>query len=345
MGTAVLRVLAAERPEINVVGLARRAPFSTEPYDHAKWVQVDVADADSEQVLTEAFADVDAVVHLAVAFQPMRDRRYLERVNVGGTERVARACANAGVRHLVDLSSGAVYAPGAYGVKVDESWPRTGVLSSTYSVDKTAAEVVLDRFEEQHPQVAVARIRPGLIGQHEFGSAILRYALPDIVPSSIVDHLPLLPIDRSFTVPAVHSADVADAVLRVLDRSAVGPFNLAAPTPVRADDVAEAFGARILPTSARLLSASARAGFAAHLLPVHEGWVDLAFTAPLLDTSRAEGELLWRPTMDGPAVLRETVRGMRDRAHAGSPPLRKRTALDRARSFGRRGFISRGRPS
>lgn len=342
VGTALLRTVGAET---DVVGLVRRPPALVEPYDRASWVSVDLASVDSEVALAELFSTVDAVVHLAVAFQPMRDRDYLERVNVGGTARVTRACAAAGVRQLVHLSSGGIYSAGAYGVEVDEYWPRSGVSTSTYSMDKAAAELVLDHFESAHPDVAVARLRPGLIGQYEFGSAILRYALPDIVPSSVVDHLPVLPIDRTFTVPAVHSRDVADAVVRILDRRARGPFNLASPTPVRADDVAGALAARIIPTSQRILSAALRAGFVTHMLPVHHGWVDLAFATPLLDSGRAQRELGWAPTVDGPEVLRETVRGMRERAHAASPPMRKRTTADRVRSFGRRGFVSRGRPS
>lgn len=345
VGAALLRVLGDRRPDDSLIGLARRVPDPVAPYTGASWVSVDLASDASEAVLAEQLSGADAVVHLAVAFQPMRDRGYLRRVNVGGTERVARACAKAGVKLLVHMSSGGVYASGAYGREVDEQWPRTGVLSSTYSVDKAAAERVLDEFEASHPDVAVARLRPGMIGQYEFGSAALRYALPDLVPSSVIDRIPLLPIDRSFTIPAVHSHDVADAIVRVLDRRASGVFNISAPTPVRSADVADALGARVVPTPVRVLSTATRLAFAAHLAPVHHGWVDLAFTTPLLDTTRVREELDWTPSMDGPAVLRETVRGMRDRAHAAGPPLRERTVADRLRSFGRGGPIGTRKPS
>lgn len=341
VGSAVLRALASSAPDTQIVGLSRRRP-QVSSCDEVVWRQVDLGSEESQHTLIDAFEGVDAVVHLAIAFQPMRDRAYLRRVNVGGTERVARACAAAGVGHLVHLSSGGIYAPGAYGIEVDESWPRTGVPTSTYSVDKAAAEDALDRLV---PDMAVARLRPGLISQYSFGSALLRYSLPDIAPSGIVDLLPALPMDRSFVVPAVHSDDVAEAVVRALTRRATGAFNLAAPTPVRAQDVADAFGVRVIPTPAAVLSAAARVGFAAHVQPVHHGWVDLAFSTPLLNTSRARDELLWEARKDGPSVLRETVRGIQDRAFGASPALRKRTIADTARSFLRRGFVSRGRPS
>nr|WP_314145150.1 NAD-dependent epimerase/dehydratase family protein [uncultured Rhodococcus sp.] len=342
-GTAILAALAHHRPGDSVVGVARRIPASGARTAQVEWVALDVTSDRASDVLRTTFRGADAVVHLAVAFQPMRDRAYLRAVNVDSVRTVVTACAEAGVAHLVHMSSGGIYAPGSYGVEVDESWSRAGVPSSTYSTDKSAAETVLDEFEATHPDVEIARVRPGLIGQYEFGSAVLRYALPDIVPSSVVDHLPLLPIDRSFAVPAVHSDDVAAAVLAILDHRATGAYNLGAPTPVRADDVATAFGARTVPVSHGLLSMSARIAFAAHVFPVHHGWVDLAFATPMLSTDRARRDLDWRPRMDGPDVLREVVRGMRDGAGSASDPLRPRTTADRIRSLGRRGFISRGK--
>lgn len=345
VGTALLRALKTSRHDYSLVGLSRRAPESVEPYAGVEWHAVDVADHNSARELRQAFSNVDAVVHLAVVFQPMRERGYLRRVNVDGLQRVASACAEAGVRHLVQMSSSGVYSAGAYGTKVDETWPRTGVPSSTYSMDKAAAELLLDEFERAHPDITVARVRPGLIGQYEFGSSILRYALPDLVPSAVVKYAPLLPIDRSFVVPAVHSDDVADVIERILRLRVGGAFNIAAPTPVRADDVADAMGARIIPTPYGVLSAGVRTGFSAHVLPIHHGWVDLAFNTPLLDTGKAERELKWRSTVDGPDVIREVVRGIREGGSAASPSLRGRSLLDRVRSFSRRGFVSRGWPS
>ncbi|MDZ7918266.1 MAG: NAD-dependent epimerase/dehydratase family protein [Rhodococcus sp. (in: high G+C Gram-positive bacteria)] len=342
-GSAILAALARERPGDSVVGIARRSPTSGTTSAHVEWVPLDLTCDIAPEQLRSAFRHADVVIHLAIAFQPMRDRTYLRKVNVDAVRTVSSICAETGVAQLIHMSSGGIYAPGAYGIEVDESWPRTGVPSSTYSCDKAAAEFVLDEFETDHPEVAVARIRPGLIGQYRFGSAVMRYALPDVVPSAIMDHLPLLPLDRSFAVPAVHSDDVADAVVRILDRRASGAYNLGSAVAVRAQDVAKAFGARIVPVPQRALSLAARVAFDAHLSPVHHGWVDLAFATPMLNSNRARRELEWNPRMDGPEVLHEVVRGMREQAGAGDDALRQRTTMDRLRSFGRRGFISRGK--
>ena len=51
--------------------------------------------------LRAAFRGADAVVHLAWAFQPSHDQRYLEALGVGGTGRVLQAVAEEHVPHLV----------------------------------------------------------------------------------------------------------------------------------------------------------------------------------------------------------------------------------------------------
>ncbi len=338
VGTALLRRLESEN--VDVVGIARRRPPATSPYDGASWHEVDIADDDAEERLAPLFTGVDAVVHLAIGFQPMREREYLKRIAVDGTAAVAKAAVRAGVPRLVHMSSSGVYSSGAYGVKVDEFWPRDGVARSTYSVDKAAAERELDSVESES-DLAIVRLRPGMVGQFDFGSAMLRYFLPDLVPSWVVDHVPVLPMDRSIVLPAVATADVADAIVLALGATSRGAFNLAAPTPVRYGDFEKTLGARSVPVPWSVMRTAADLSFTARLQSVHPGWVDLAYGTPLVDTGRAERELGWTPTLDGPEVLAETVRGLRRRGSGASAPLRERTVKDRIGSLVKRGSLSR----
>ncbi|RRQ28601.1 NAD-dependent epimerase/dehydratase family protein [Rhodococcus sp. Eu-32] len=341
VGTTLLRRLAGE--DVDVVGIARRRPPDTDPYAGVQWHEIDLADADAENRLVPILTGVDAVIHLAIGFQPMRERDYLRRTNVGGTEAVANAVGRAEVGRLIHMSSSGVYSPGAYGRRVDETWPRDGVPSSTYSVDKAAAEQVLDRFETRATGTTVVRLRPGLIGQYAFGSALLRYSLPDLVPSWVVDRVPVLPMDRSITIPAVSTSDVADAILAALTCPRSDAFNLSAPTPVRTADFEATLSAHAIPVPRVAMRAVAAATFTTRLQSVHPGWIDLAYETPLLDTRHAETVLKWAPTLDGPEVLAETIRGMRQGAAASSPPLRARTFLDRIGSALGRGPVSRRR--
>jgi UDP-glucose 4-epimerase len=322
VGTALLRRLARDRHD--VVGLSRRPPPPEPPYDTASWVALDLT-AMSAPELALVFAGADAVVHLAWGFQPSHDVEHLRRLDVEGTRTVVEAARAADVPHLVHQSSVGAYSPGAG--PVDESWPTGGIDSLAYSQHKVAAERLLDEHERTHPdRPAVARTRPGFIGQRAAGSALVRYGMPPYVPAGLLRHVPVLPLDRRLAVPMVHADDVADAIARVLQRRATGPFNLAADPPVTRDVIAAALRARPVHIPQRALRAAADLTWRLRLQPLDPGWLDLAFAVPLLDSGRARRELGWTPAVPADAVLAEVLAGMADRAGTASPALRVRSA-------------------
>ncbi|MFC9362730.1 NAD-dependent epimerase/dehydratase family protein [Rhodococcus sp. NPDC057014] len=169
-----------------------------------------MARGNAHSALVPVLEGADAVVHLAIAFQPARDRDYLRRTAVAGTRAVARAARAVRVGHLVHLSSAAVYSPGAYGAPVTEQWPSGGIPRSIYSADKVAQEDVLDEIEaaaavDGQSPLLVTRIRPGLIAQHDEVTALLRYAAPSYLPRTLsrrIPALPVLPLDRSLSLPS-----------------------------------------------------------------------------------------------------------------------------------------------
>jgi len=333
VGTALLRRLSGHE----VVGVCRRPPGGTAPYDGVRWVSLDLAAP--APALAPVVEGADAVVHLAWGFQPSHDIDYLERLGVGGTRAVVRAAQEAGVPHLVHMSSLGAYSPGA-DVPVDESWPTRGIDSLPYSRHKVAAERILDEHERRHPDgTAVTRIRPGLVVQRDNGSALLRYGVPAYVPASLLRYLPLLPLDRRLVVPVVHADDVADAVVRVLERRATGAFNLVAEPPVDRDVIAAALGAHPVHLPVRMLRTAAALAWRLRLQPLDPGWIDLAFAVPLLDTTRARTELGWAPSVPADAALREVIEGMAGRAATASPVLRRRTVLGELDALVRHGPI------
>ena len=343
IGTALLRRLAGT--EHDVVGVSRRRPEDAAPYDSAEWVSVDLSRDHDNDALRAAFTGADAVVHLAWGFQPSHREDYLAALGIGGTRRVTDAVTAAGVPHLVHMSSVGTYSPKKDDAPVDESWPTKGVPTSMYSRHKAAAERLLDRLERESPDVVVSRMRPGIVGQRNAGSALLRYALPAVVPAAVVDHVPVLPLDRGLAVPMVHADDVAEAIVRVLESRAPGAFNLAAPTAITAGDIAHVLGARLVHVPSAAVRAAVSLSWHARIQPVDPGWVDMGFALPLLDSGRARSELGWSPTHDALSVLAETVEGMREAAADRSPVLRPRSVAGSLRRFASRGPVSsRERP-
>jgi nucleoside-diphosphate-sugar epimerase len=344
VGSALLRRLTGDGG-YDVLGIARRIPDSGPPFDTVDWRSVDLAHPDALFDLREAFVGADVVVHLAWGFQPSHDMDYLYELGVGGTRRVLDAIAAADVPHLVHMSSVGAYSPKRDDQPVDESWPTEGVPSSWYSRSKSAAERLLDDHQSRYPERVVTRMRPGIIGQRNAGSALLRYAVPGYIPSRAIALVPVLPMDRGLAIPMVHADDVADAVVRAVQARVPGAFNLSAEPPVTTVAIAGVLGARSVHVPAFVVRAAVSASWHARLQQLDPGWIDMGFAVPLLDTTRAEAELGWRARTDALSVLEETVTGMRDAASDSSPVLRPRSVPRQLRRALKDGPVSsRRRP-
>lgn len=331
VGTAVLRRLRRDETVTSVVALARRVPHTAAPppYDVAEWRPVDLAaggpDERTVDHLRRAFAGADAVVHLAWAIQPSHDRDRLRRVNVEGSRRVIEAAVLAGVPHLVTVSSVGAYSPVYDDVPRDESWPTDGIRSSDYSQDKAAQERLLDEAERRHTGLRIARVRPALVFQHAAGPEVKRLFLGPFVPRRILDgHLPVLPWPEGLRVQAVHGDDLADGIREVVVRQATGAFNLAGTGIIRAADAAQVLSGgnwREVPHAP--VRRALWAAWQLRLAPIGPGWFDMAATAPLLDTSRAERELGFRPQWSSVAAMRDLLDGMLNGRGTASPPLKR----------------------
>ncbi|MGY1985256.1 NAD-dependent epimerase/dehydratase family protein [Blastococcus sp. SYSU DS0669] len=328
VGTALLRRLTAPSAGVaEVRGLARRRPPSGAPYDGVRWHLADLGEAASEREVAEFVAGADAVVHLAWALQPGRQPGRLREVNVEGTRRVARAAAAAGVDQFVHMSSIGAYAGGARGQRVTEDWPTTGIPSAQYSRDKSQAESAVRDVFGRHRDTTLTVVRPTLVLQPEASSEIGRYFLGPLLlgaarmlPGPVARLLPLpLP---ALAIAFVHADDVADALERMLDRRAPGPFNLAAEPLLDADALARALGSVRIPTPAFALRAGLHAAFTAHLVPTEPGWLDIGTQAPALDTGRARKLLDWAPFHAGDDVLRQFVAALGAGVGAPGPLLR-----------------------
>jgi len=341
VGTALLRRLHSERG-VAPVGVVRRppGPDAGPPYTGVEWHAYDIGAPGASLRLAEVFSGADAVVHLAWQIQPSHDQDVLHRTNVGGSQAVFDAVARADVPALVYASSVGAYAPGPKDLFVDESWPTTGVPESSYSREKAEVERILDRFEADHPDTRVVRLRPGLIFQRDVGAEIARYFLGPFAPVQLLrfGRLPIVPRNDRLRMQAVHADDVADAYARALLRDVRGAFNIAADPVLTPELVASRFHGRTIPVPAKALVVAADLTWRARLQPVDRGWVELALKAPLMSTGRALHVLGWRPARDALEALRDLLAGLSVRARTPSPPLSGAPDL-----AGRLGGVVRGR--
>jgi nucleoside-diphosphate-sugar epimerase len=318
VGTALLRALQADPAVDEIVGVARRLPEIE--LRKVRWVQADITSTDLVPVLTGS----DAVIHLAWLIQPSRHESVTRAVNVEGSRRVFDAAAKAAVPTIVYASSVGTYAQGPKDRAVDESWSHTGIQSSFYSRHKAAVEAILDSFEAAHPEVRVARLRPGLIFGRESASEIRRYFAGPFLPSFLVDPrlIPFVPAHDRLVFQAVHRDDVAEAYrLALLDEDARGAYNIAADPVLDAQELGRILGARPVPVPPALLKAGAALTWRLRLQPTSPGWVDMGLGVPVMDTSRAREELGWKPRHTAAEALLDLIKGMRESAGAPTPPL------------------------
>jgi len=316
-GTSLLHELAAEPAVDSVLGVARRLP----KLEVAKtdWAAADITVDD----LVPFFRGADAVVHLAWAIQPSRNIAELQRINVLGSERLFRAVADANVPSLVYASSVGAYSPGPKDRFVDESWPTQGTPTSFYARHKAEVERRLDRFEKEHPDRRVVRLRPGLIFKREAATGIRRLFAGPFLPSPLVKpgRIPVVPGIPSLRFQAVHSRDVGRAYRLALIKGVHGPFNIAAEPVLDPPTMAKTLGARVLPLSARVARALASTSWHLRLQPTPPGWLDMGLSVPLMEVTRARKKLGWTPEFGADEALRELLEGMSDGSGAETPPL------------------------
>jgi UDP-glucose 4-epimerase len=317
VGTSLLDALRRDGQVESVLGIARRLPNAAG--DKVEWARADIATDD----LAPHVRGADCVVHLAWLIQPSRDLSSVRRVNVDGSARVFRAVADASVRSLVYASSVGAYSRGPKDSRVDESWPTDGIPTSFYSQHKAEVERQLDRFEREHSDVRVVRLRPALTFKRESAEGQRRLFAGPFFPSPLVRRglVPFVPDVHGLRFQAVHSYDVGEAYRLAALGYVRGAFNIAAEPVVDPDALAHLLHARKVPVAPGVVRGAAALTWKLRLQPTPPGWVDLALQTPLLDTEKARRELGWKPRFSALDALSDVIAGIREGAGAPTPPL------------------------
>lgn len=202
-GTALEPHLAARAP---VRALFRRRTPVSDAWS-ARGHTVVFGDLDDDAALAALVDGVEIVYHCA-ARMGKDDPAASRRVNVTGTERLARAARAAGVHRLVYVSSISVYAATrtADGVITEAVVPRHTETLNPYSATKYAGETVVRTLAERGEGPAYTIIRPtnvyGPGGRSWVEDWIRR-----------LDRIPIV-LGGNIAVDLVHVDDVALALLQ-----------------------------------------------------------------------------------------------------------------------------------
>jgi UDP-glucose 4-epimerase len=298
-----------------IIGIARRVP----PLLTARNTSFVAADIRHDDLVGH-FRGADAVVHLAWFFQPTHHPMVTWENNVIGSERVFEAVAAAGVPAVVHASSVGAYSPGR-GRVVDEHWPTHSEPGAGYGREKAYVERVLDRFESQHPDVRVVRMRPAFLFTHDAASEQRRIFAGPFVPNFVARRIPVLPYPRGLRFQALTTEDAARAYHAVLTSDVRGAFNLAAEPVIDGAALAAALGARLVELPVGMVRSALAAAWHLRLVPAEPNLLDLVYDLPELDASRARVELAWEPRGTSLDAVLEFVHGMAGGAGAPTAPL------------------------
>ncbi len=317
IGRSFLAALERE-PEVGrVVGMARR------PFDPAArgWTKVEYRRGDVlDRKAVEGLVDgADVVVHLAFAI--LAGGGESREVNLRGSRNVFEAAAAAGAARLVYTSSVAAYGFDSGAPQpLREEAPARGSARHPYSAHKAAVEAEL-----------AAALAGSDTAAYVFRPCIV--AGPDA--TLLVELVPLLAVSRRLPQPLawalgrlpalrpvlpdpgvpfqlVHHDDVAAALCAaVLGRGEPGAYNLAGPGELTVADLAHELGWHAVPVPRPAVAAAAEAVAHLPLLPDRAAWIEAVRRPLLVDASRAERELGWKPRHGAPETLKATVAAAR----------------------------------
>jgi UDP-glucose 4-epimerase len=212
----------------------------------------------------EPFADVlldnkvETVVHLAFVLRPNRKTETTRQTDVAGMANLVKACREAGVRHILYLSSHTIY--GAYKdnpIPLTEEAPPRPLADFQYSRDKGEAERILRDFGESEPNVTVTILRGcPVIGPNALGSG------PTIMfqPAILVGVAGCNPLFQF-----VHEDDLIELIGLFLAQPKGGIYNVAGNGTLTYSEVARAVGKRLIKLPRMALETCIRLSWKLHL--------------------------------------------------------------------------------
>ena len=268
------------------------APADLAPADPAanvQFVRHDVRDAGLAAVLLEH--SVDCVVHLASIVTPPKGstREFEWSVDVGGTRAVLDACVEAGVRRVVVTSSGAAYGYHADNPEwIGEDTPLRGNESFAYSWHKRLVEEMLAGYRSRHPALEQVIFRVGTI----LGASVNNQI------TALFERRRILVL-RGCASPFVfiNDRDVVNCLVRAIDSTATGTFNVAGDGVLPLREIAALLGKHTVEVPPSLLRAALAALHPLGLTRYGPEQLDFLRYRPVLDNSRLKQVFGYTPAM------------------------------------------------
>lgn len=267
---------------------------------------IQVGDIDESTDWRQALAGVDTVIHLAARAHIVRESvvdslEAFRKVNVRGTERLARMAAKAGVRRFIFISSVKVNGEGSTRPYSENDTPKP---QDAYGISKREAEDSLARTAaETGLQVVILRLPlvygPGVKANFKSLIKIIGIGLP--LPLKMVNNR------RSF----LYVGNLADAIIVCVGHplAADETFMVSDCADVSTPDLIKMIACAI---GRKAVLFSLNPGFLKALCKIMGRGEELEkLTGTLVvDSSKIKNLLGWKPRFTMEEAIRQTVKGM-----------------------------------
>ena len=297
IGSNLVDALVARGDDVAVIdnlATGKRGNLEHAIANGADLIELDVRDAEAVAAAVER-VEPEVIFHMAAQIdvrKSVADPAHDSRVNVEGTINVLSGALAAGVRRLINTSTGgAIYGEGQI-LPAPEDHPVAP--ESPYGLSKFCAENYCALFTRLHGLSTVSLRYGNVYGprQDPLGEA----GVIAIFCGKLLDGgRPQIFGDGTQTRDYVYVGDVVDANLRAADSEVTGAFNVGRGVQTSVLDIVEA------------LAAQSDNGFEADHLPGRTGEVQHI----ALDPSRTKAELGWEARVDLDQGLARTLDSLR----------------------------------
>lgn len=297
LGTRLATVLSKNPDVEKVVGIDIVAPKGEPPCSFRK---MDIRDPSMGGILKEH--GIDTVIHLAFVVQPIHDRKRMHDIDYNGTRNVLEQAADAGVSHVVAISSTLAYGahPGNP-PELKETDPLLGNASYPYGFEKALVDRMIQNFAAEHPDMTVTILRPCTV----FGPTVDNYVSRMLFRPVFVSIL-----GSDIRVQFVHENDFVQACLLAVEKKIGGAFNIAGDGVLNAADIAAITGCKMIALPAFLLYPLLEILWRLRVpgVEVNRGYLDYARYSFVASSQKAKDELGFFPQYSSREVLEETKR-------------------------------------
>ena len=297
IGSNLVDALVGRGDEVAVIdniSTGRRENLEQALANGAELIELDVRDAAAVAAAVEHVGP-EAIFHLAAQIdvrKSVADPANDSRVNVEGTINVLNAAQAAGVRRVINTSTGgAIYGEGQI-IPAPEDHPVAP--ESPYGLSKFCAENYCALFTRLHGLSTISLRYGNVYGprQDPLGEAGV---IAIFCGTLLQGGRPKIFGDGKQTRDYVYVGDVVDANLRAVDSDATGAYNVGRGVQTSVLDIVDA------------LAAQSSNGFEADHAPARSGEVQHI----ALDPSRTKAELGWEAQVDLEQGLARTLDSLR----------------------------------